>query len=188
MNQQKLEDGIRLFLEGLGLNVDCDQHLRDTPARVGRAWANEFASGYTQNPSDILNVEFSDQCQELIIVKDIPFVSHCAHHIVPFSGVAHVGYLPRNGRITGLSKLARVVDCYAHRLQIQERLTRQVATAIDANLQPEGVGVVMSAVHSCMVCRGVRKPGAVTITSCLLGSMKDDSQLRSEFLSLVQDR
>jgi len=184
MNQEKVEQGVRLFLEGLGLDIASDQHLQKTPERVARAWITEFASGYAQKPEDIIKPMFSEDCDELIIVRDIPFQSHCAHHIVMFSGRAHIGYLPKNGRITGLSKLARVVDMYSNRLQVQERITRQVAEAVMNQLDASGVGVVMDAAHSCMVCRGVKKPGASTVTSCMLGAMREDFQLRNEFLSL----
>jgi GTP cyclohydrolase I len=186
LNKRKMNQGIRMFLEGLGLDVEEDQHLKDTPRRVTRAWAEEFACGYLEDPGEVLTTAFEEECDELIIVKNIPFVSHCAHHLVEISGVAHVGYLPKKGRITGLSKLARVVDIYAHRLQVQERLTRQVAHAIQKHLDPKGVGVILSASHSCMVCRGVKKPGAVTVTSCVLGEMRKDTNLRAEFISLCQ--
>lgn len=189
MDKQKVEQGVRLFLEGLGLDHEQDQHLLKTPERVARAWINEFAAGYEQDPKGILQIGFSEQCDELIIVKNIPFVSHCAHHIVPFSGVGHIGYLPnKDGKITGLSKLARVLDVFACRLQVQERVTRQTAHAIMNNLEARGVGVILEAEHSCMVCRGVKKPGATTVTSCLLGAMRDDQHLRTEFMSLCMSR
>lgn len=186
VDKAKVEQGVHLFLEGLGLDPEEDQHLRETPQRVARAWADEFAHGYEQDPKDILKVSFSENCDELIIVKNIPFTSHCAHHLVEFIGKAHIGYLPRDGRITGLSKLARVLDVYAHRLQVQERITRQTAHAIFQNLNARGVGVILEASHDCMVCRGVKKPGALTVTSCLLGEMREDQNLRSEFISLTQ--
>jgi len=187
MDKEKIEEGVRLFLEGLGLNYEEDQHLLKTPERVARAWVNEFAVGYEQDPKKILQVSFAEPCDELIIVKNIPFVSHCAHHIVPFSGVGHIGYLPnKDGRITGLSKLARVLDVFACRLQVQERITRQTAHAIYNALEARGVGVVLEAEHSCMVCRGVKKPGAMTVTSCLLGEMREDQNLRQEFISLCK--
>lgn len=187
MDREKVEQGVRLFLEGLGLDHETDQHLLRTPERVARAWVTEFACGYTQDPKEILQVTFAEPCDELIIVKDIPFVSHCAHHLVPFSGVGHIGYLPnKDGRITGLSKLARVLDVFACRLQVQERITRQTAHAIHDVLEARGVGVILKAEHSCMVCRGVKKPGALTVTSCLLGQMRNDQNLRQEFISLCK--
>jgi GTP cyclohydrolase I len=173
--------GIQKFLHGLGVDLN-DQHLIRTPDRVVKAWAEEFASGYSQDPKKILSVEFVEDCDEMIIVKDIPFTSHCSHHLVQFSGTCKIGYVPKK-KITGLSKLARVLDVYAKRLQVQERLTRQVAEAIQKYLIPLGTGVVISAVHSCMVCRGVQKPGSVTITSCLLGKMRTDKAMRQEFLN-----
>ena len=182
MDEKKVASGIRMFLEGLGLDLQ-DQHLRKTPERVAKTWMDTFASGYSQNAEEILSVGFDEKSyDEMIIVKDISFTSHCAHHIVPFSGTAKIGYVPGK-KIVGLSKLARVLDMYAKRLQVQERLTVQVAEAIQKYLRPVGVGVVITATHSCMVCRGVQKPGSVTITSCLLGSMREDKAMRQEFLS-----
>ena len=173
--------GIRKFLYGLGLDMN-DQHLQQTPERVVKAWVNEFASGYSLDPKEILSVEFADDCDEMIVVKNIPFTSHCIHHLVQFSGTAKIGYVPK-GKITGLSKLARVLDVFAKRLQIQERLTKQIALAIQEHLKPVGTGVVLSAGHSCMECRGVQKPGSITITSCLLGGMRTDKAMREEFLN-----
>lgn len=181
MNEYQMKDGIKLFLEGLGLDLK-DQHLKNTPARVARAWIETFAAGYLQDPKDIFSIEFDEKCNEMVIVKDIPYISHCAHHLVPFLGKAKIGYVP-NGKITGLSKLARVLDVYAHRLQVQERLTRQVAEAIQEYIEPLGVGVVLTGEHQCMTTRGVYKPGSVTITSCLLGQMREDSAMRMEFLN-----
>jgi len=176
-----MKEGITKFLQGLGLDL-TDQHLKRTPERVVKAWIDEFGSGYTQNPKDVLAVEFKEKCDEMIVVKGIPFTSHCSHHLVEFSGTCKIGYVPKR-KITGLSKLARVLDVYAHRLQVQERLTRQVAEAIMKHLDPMGVGVVIEAAHSCMICRGVKKPGSITITSCLLGKMRTDKAMRSEFLN-----
>lgn len=181
MNKLMIKDGIELFLEGLGLDIR-DQHLKNTPERVAKAWINTFASGYLQDPKDILSVEFDEKCDEMVVIKDIPYISHCAHHLVPFSGTAKIGYVP-DKTITGLSKLARVLDVYAHRLQVQERLTREVAEAIQEHLNPLGVGVVLTGEHQCMTTRGVYKPGSITITSCLLGEMRSDKSMREEFLN-----
>lgn len=177
----KIEKGIVLFLKGLGLNVK-DQHLRSTPRRVAKAWAEYFGAGYDSDPSTYLNVEFSDSYDQMVVVKDIPLISHCAHHIVPFVGTAKIGYLPANGRITGLSKLARVLQGYAARLQIQEQLTRQVAQALQDVLKPKGCGVIIEAEHFCMSRRGARATGSTTVTSYLLGSFRDEPETRAEFL------
>jgi len=185
IDETKLVKGIRLFFEGLGLGAElADQHFRDTPKRVAKAWKEHFGAGYELDPKKYLNVEFSDDYDQMVVVKDIPFMSHCAHHIVPFCGVAKIGYLPDEKRITGLSKLARVLNGYAQRLQIQEQLTRQVASAIQEVLRPKGVGVVLEAEHFCMTRRGVKAPGSMTITSCLLGSFRDEPETRAEFLNM----
>lgn len=177
----KIKKGIVLFLEGLGLDLN-DQHLIRTPDRVARAWTQFFGIGYLQKAEDILNVEFCTPYQGLVVVKDIPFTSHCCHHLVPFHGTAKIGYLP-DKHVTGLSKLGRILDMYAKRLQVQEELTQEVAQAIERVLHPRGVGVVITAEHMCMTHRGVQKPGSVTVTSCLLGEMLTDPQLRQEFLN-----
>lgn len=184
MNERVIKDGVRIFLKGLGLDLK-DQHLKDTPARVAKAWIETFASGYRFTDKDIkkiLSVEFKDNYDEMIVVKDIPFISHCSHHLVPFCGVAKIGYVPK-GRIVGLSKLARVLDVFAHRLQVQERLTEQVAETLNKYIKPEGVGVVLSASHMCMTSRGVQKSGSVMVTSCLLGKMRSNQAMRAEFLN-----
>jgi len=173
--------GITMFLKGLGLNTE-DQHLQKTPLRVAKAWRDFFGKGYFQRPEDILTVEFNSRYTGLVIVKDIPFVSHCAHHLVEFSGTAKIGYQPKD-RITGLSKLARILDLYACRLQVQEDLTQEIAEALMTGLEPNGVGVVLTAAHQCMCHRGVMKPGSLTITSCLQGTILTDSGLKQEFLN-----
>ncbi|MEQ1501348.1 MAG: GTP cyclohydrolase I FolE [Myxococcota bacterium] len=159
--------------------------LRGTPDRVVRAYT-EFFSGYEQDPVDILSRTFEqvDGYDEMVVLRDIPMESHCEHHMVPFVGVAHIGYLP-DKRVVGISKLARVLDVYTHRLQIQEKLTRQVAEAIQNVLQPQGVGVVIEATHQCMTTRGVHKTGVKMVTSCLLGAFRDDPSTRREFLSMI---
>lgn len=184
MDGKRIKDGVELFLKGLGLDLK-DQHLKDTPKRVAKAWIETFASGYQFTDVDIkrmLSIEFKDNYDAMIVVKDIPFISHCSHHLVPFCGVAKIGYVPK-GKIVGLSKLARVLDVFAHRLQVQERLTEQVAETLDKFIEPEGVGVVLSASHMCMTSRGVFKPGSEMVTSCLLGKMRTDSNMRAEFLN-----
>ena len=181
-DEKKMEEGMRIFLEGMGVDTN-DQHIKNTPSRVMRAWRDSFGAGYQTTPDDVLNVEFADDYDQMIVVKDIPFMSFCAHHVVPFTGTAKIGYIPSDGRITGLSKLARVLYCFAQRLQIQERLTRQVADAIQEKLNPKAVGVVLSAEHMCMTRRGVQAPGSMTVTSCLLGNFRDEPETRAEFLN-----
>jgi GTP cyclohydrolase I len=168
------------LLAALGVDVEADG-LHDTPRRVAAAYA-ELLTPKPFNPTTFPNDEGYD---ELVVARDIPFHSLCEHHLLPFSGVAHVAYLPGD-RILGLSKLARVVELYARRLQVQERLTMQVARWIEAELQPRGVGVVMEAEHLCMTVRGVQKPGTTTVTSALLGMVRDDTRTRTEFLTLVR--
>jgi len=176
--------GIEMFLEAMGLDL-TDQHLKETPERVRKAWVNEFGSGYAfgeKEIGEILSVDFEEEYDEMVVLKDIPFLSHCSHHIVPFSGVAKIGYVP-DKKVVGLSKLARVLDAYALRLQVQERLTKEVAEAIMKHLQPLGVGVVLEASHYCMCHRGAKKPGSKMVTSYLLGQMREDKSMREEFLN-----
>lgn len=168
------------LLAALGADPGSE-HLRETPRRVGKAYA-ELLSPAPFNATTFPNEAGYD---ELVLVRDIPFQSLCAHHLLPFQGTAHVAYLP-GGRIIGLSKLGRVVDKFAHDLQIQERLTTQIADWIEQTLEPRGVGVIIEAEHLCMSLRGVQKPGAVTTTSALRGLVRDDSRTRQEFLSLVR--
>jgi GTP cyclohydrolase I len=160
--------------------------LLDTPARVVRSWSELFA-GYRQDPAEILKTTFGEVhgYDEMVLLKGIPFHSFCEHHMLPFEGKAHVAYLPKE-RVVGLSKLARLVDCYARRLQIQERMTREIANAIMTHLQPQGCGVVIEAAHGCMVCRGVKKEGARMVTSALEGEFKTPAT-RAEFLSLIKE-
>lgn len=160
--------------------------IRDTPRRVARMWAEELLVGYLQDPKQILKVQFvAEKYDEIVLVRDIEFFSICEHHLLPFYGVAHVGYIPR-GKVVGVSKLARLVDCFARRLQLQERLTEQIASTLMETLQPEAVGVVLEAKHLCMVLRGVRKQNAVMSTSALLGAFRDDPKARAEFFALIK--
>lgn len=168
------------LLAALGADVDSE-HLRETPRRVAKAYA-ELLSPTPFNATTFPNDGGYD---ELVLVRDIPFQSLCAHHLLPFYGTAHVAYLP-GGRIIGLSKLGRVVDLFAHELQIQERLTVQIADWLEQRLEPRGVGVIVEAEHLCMSLRGVQKSGALTVTSALRGLVKDDPRTRQEFLSLVK--
>ena len=186
-DQERAEAAVRELLIAIGENPER-QGLVDTPARVARAYREMFAGLYV-DPDDVLNTTFDEEHDELVLVKDIPMYSTCEHHLVSFHGVAHVGYIPGvEGRITGLSKLARVVDLYARRPQVQERLTGQVADAMMRKLDPRGVIVVVEAEHLCMAMRGVRKPGATTTTSAVRGQFKTDSTLRSEALDLILRR
>jgi GTP cyclohydrolase I len=163
------------------------QGLHETPHRVDRAWQH-WTSGYLQDPAEILKVfeDGAQQYNELVIVKGIPVYSHCEHHLAPFFGFATVGYTP-NGRIVGLSKMARLVDCFARRLQVQERLTMQIAEALMEHVQPLSAGVIIRCRHLCMESRGIRMPGQVTVTSALLGEMRSNLALRTEFLALEKD-
>ena len=179
----RVERAVREILHALGEDPDRDG-LRDTPARVARAYA-ELYGGLGQEPEDVLTTTFDLGHDELVLVKDIEVYSSCEHHLVPFSGVAHVGYVPaEDGRITGLSKLARLVDVYARRPQVQERLTTQVADAMVERLQPRGVIVVLACEHLCMTMRGVRQPGSRTVTSAVRGQLRDPAT-RAEAMSLV---
>jgi GTP cyclohydrolase I len=175
---------VRELLIAIGENPDRDG-LKSTPERVARAYAEVFG-GLHVNPDEVLETTFDENHDELVLVKDIPLYSTCEHHLVPWHGSAAVGYIPgEDGRITGLSKLARLVDLYARRPQVQERLTSQVADAVMRRLEPRGVIVVIQAEHLCMAMRGIRKPGAVTMTSAVRGIFKSDPRTRSEALGLI---
>lgn len=185
-SEQFTENDWRRLLSALGENPDR-QGLRDTPTRVAKAWAH-WTSGYRQNPEEVLKVfeDGAERYNELIIVRGIPVYSHCEHHLAPFFGCATVGYLPR-GRIVGLSKLTRLVDCFAKRLQVQERLTLQVAESLMEHLNPVAVGVIVRCRHMCMESRGIRTPGEETVTSALLGDLQTNLGLRTEFLALARE-
>lgn len=185
LSQADAEAAVRTLIEWAG-DDPGREGLVDTPARVARSYRELFA-GYEVEPRDYLERTFEEVggYDQLVVLKDIRFVSFCEHHMLPVVGVAHVGYLPTY-RVVGISKLARVVRGYARRLQIQEKLTSQIAHAIDAVLKPQGVGVVIEAEHSCMTMRGVDAPGASLTTSALLGVVRDDARTREEFLRLVR--
>src|ERR1700742_3696282 len=183
-DQPRAEAAVRELLHAIGEDPDRDG-LRETPARVARAYREMFSGLYT-DPESVLNTMFDEEHNELVIVKEIPLYSTCEHHLVSFHGVAHVGYIPgKDGRVTGLSKIARLVDLYAKRPQVQERLTAQVADALMRKLDPRGVIVVIEAEHLCMSMRGVRKPGAITTTSAVRGQFKTDNASRAEALELI---
>ncbi len=181
-DQQGVEDASRALLEAIGEDINREG-LHNTPARMGRAW-RELLSGLEEDPRDHLKTTFEVGTDEIVMVRDIPFYSVCEHHLLPFYGHAHVGYIPKGGRVTGLSKLARVVEGYARRPQVQERLTAQIADAIDEVLAPQGVIVVVEAEHMCMTMRGISKPGSSTVTSALRGIVKRDAT-RAEMMSLA---
>ena len=183
-DQQRAEAAILELLYAIGEDPDRDG-LRETPSRVARAYREMFSGLYT-DPDSVLNMMFDEEHDELVIVKEIPLYSTCEHHLVSFHGVAHVGYIPgMNGRVTGLSKIARMVDLYAKRPQVQERLTSQIADALVRQLDPSGVIVVVEAEHLCMAMRGVRKPGAITTTSAVRGLFKTNAASRAEALDLI---
>ncbi len=178
-----IEQAVRTILKAVGEDPERDG-LLETPRRVARMYAEMF-SGLTQDPARHLRVTFPEVYDEMVLVRDIRFTSMCEHHLLPFSGVAHVAYIP-NGRVTGLSKLARVVEEVARRPQVQERLTQQVADLIETELESKGVAVILSAEHSCMSIRGVRKSGSQTITSAVRGLFKTNPASRAEVMSLIK--
>jgi GTP cyclohydrolase I len=185
IDQQRIARAVREIIDAIGEDPSRDG-LVETPERIGRMYAELFA-GLTQDPQDVLRRGFEEDHKEMVILKDIPFYSLCEHHFLPFHGSAHVGYVPE-GKIVGVSKLARVVEILARRPQMQERLTSQVADAIMTGLSPDGVAVVIEAEHLCMTMRGVQKPGARMITSAIRGGFRRRGVTRSEFLSLVQGK
>lgn len=179
---ERVAAAVREILLGVGEDPDREG-LQDTPMRVARAYAEMFA-GLNQDPAEILATTFELGHDEMVLVRDIEVWSTCEHHLLPFTGVAHVGYIPASGRITGLSKLARLVDAYARRPQVQERLTSEVADALVTHLSPQGVIVVIECEHLCMTMRGVHKPGAKTVTSAVRGVMAHPAT-RAEAMSLI---
>ncbi len=183
-SREEAEAAVRTLLAWAG-DDPSREGLRDTPARVVRAYEEYFA-GYAQDPFDILQRTFEeiDGYDEMIVLRDIRFESHCEHHLAPIIGVAHIGYLPTT-RVVGISKLARIVEVYAKRLQIQEKMTAQIANIIDEVLKPAGVAVTIEAEHQCMTCRGVHKPGVTMSTSRMLGAFRKDEKTRREFLAII---
>ena len=183
-DHEKIEHGVRSIFEGLGLDPN-ERTIRDTPGRVARMFDEIFA-GLVVDPSDVLDVVFEEGHDELVLIRDIPFASICEHHLIPFVGRAHVGYLPNEaGQVTGLSKLARLVDLVAKRPNLQERITTTIADTLEKALSPRGVIVIIEAEHYCMTMRGIRKPGAVTVTSAVRGRMRDDPRTRAEAMALA---
>ena len=187
MDREKIAQGVRLILEGVGEDP-TREGLARTPERVADMYEEIFA-GLGQDPAEHFCVTFNEGHQEMVLVKDIPLYSVCEHHLVPFMGRVHVGYIPaKDGHICGLSKLARVVDVFAKRPQVQERLTSQIADTIIENLKPQGVIVVIEAEHLCMSMRGVKKPGALTMTSAVRGIFERNAATRAEAMSLIMGR
>ncbi len=183
--QARIQAAVREILLAVGENPDREG-LLETPARVARMY-DEILSGMREEPREHLQKQFStDKHGELVLVKDISIYSLCEHHMLPFYGRAHIAYIPKDGRITGLSKLARMADGYARRLQVQERLTTQIADAVMDVLQPRGVLVVIEAEHMCMTMRGVQKPGSLTVTSAVRGYFEKDVKARAEAMSLIR--
>ena len=181
---EKIAAGVRLMLEGMGEDPERDGLLK-TPERVAQFYA-ELTSGMWENAAEHIVPLPGDSHDEMVIVKDIFIASVCEHHLAPFVGKVHIAYIPKNGRIVGLSKLARIAEIYAKRLQVQERLTQQIAQTLFEELEPIGVMVVMEAEHTCMTLRGVKKPGAITITSSVLGGFRKDARTRAEAMSLIK--
>uniref|UniRef100_UPI001C860FB9 GTP cyclohydrolase I FolE n=1 Tax=Geodermatophilus sabuli TaxID=1564158 RepID=UPI001C860FB9 len=187
VDQERAAAAVRELLLAVGEDPDRPG-LKETPGRVARAYAETFA-GLWQDPADVLATTFDEDHDEMVLVKDIPMYSTCEHHLVPFHGVAHIGYIPgEDGRVTGLSKLARLVEVYARRPQVQERMTSQIADALSEVLKPRGVLVVIEAEHLCMAMRGIRKPGSTTVTSAVRGIFRDNPATRAEAMSLVLGR
>jgi len=187
VDQAKIQRAVVLIIEAIGEDPKREG-LANTPQRVAEMYAELF-SGLARDPKEELATGFGEGHREMVVVKDIPFYSMCEHHLLPFYGLAHVGYIPNvNGRVVGASKLARVVEIVAHRPQLQERMTTQVAEAIVEALNPEGVGVVIEAEHLCMTMRGIKKPGSNIVTSANRGTFRRRAATRAEFLSLIARR
>jgi GTP cyclohydrolase I len=184
IDKPRIEAAVREILAAIGEDPDRDG-IRNTPSRVARMYEEIFA-GLESDPGDVLNVTFEADHDEMVLVKDIPFASVCEHHLIPFVGKAHVAYIPNDdGRITGLSKLGRLVEGFARRPQVQERMTSQIADTLLRVLEPRGVVVVLEAEHLCMSMRGVKKPGSTTITSAVRGLFRDDARTRAEAMSFI---
>jgi GTP cyclohydrolase I len=179
----RLARGVRLILEGIGEDPDREG-LRETPRRVAEMYA-ELTAGMREDPNEHIVPLSGNKHDEMVIVKDISIASLCEHHLAPFVGKCHIAYIPKNGRILGVSKLARLSETFAHRLQLQERLTSEIANTLFDKLQPLGVMVVIEAEHTCMTLRGVKKPGAKTVTSAVLGGFRKDPRTRAEAMALI---
>ena len=181
---KKIERGVKLILEGVGENPQRSG-LKETPLRVARMFS-EIMGGIREDPAEQLQAIQSEKHDEMVLIKNIPLYSMCEHHLLPFAGVAHLAYIPKGGRIVGLSKIARIVDIFSRRLQVQERLTKQIADLIMEHLKPLGVMVVIEAEHMCMSMRGAKKPKSLTVTSALRGSFRTHSATRAEAMTLIR--
>lgn len=186
IDRERIRDAVRTIIEAIGEDPNREG-LIETPRRVAEMYEEIFV-GLSEDPSRHLEVTFTEDHDEMILVRDITFYSLCEHHFLPFFGHAHIAYIPRGGRVTGLSKLARVVEGYARRPQMQERLTSQIADLLMEKLEPEGVAVVMEAEHMCMSMRGVNKPGSKTVTSAVRGIFREDKKTRAELFALIMGR
>lgn len=186
IDEAKIEEAVHMILEAIGEDPKREG-LQNTPKRVARMYSEIFA-GMNSNPREFLKVSFTEFHDELVLVKDIPLYSMCEHHLLPFYGKAHVAYIPRGGKVVGISKLTRVAEAYALRPQLQERLTSQIADCINESLKPFGVAVVIEAEHMCMTMRGVRKPGASTVTSAVRGIFETRPETRAEVFSLINQK
>ncbi|WP_191567426.1 GTP cyclohydrolase I FolE [Metabacillus idriensis] len=186
IDTDKIEYAVNLLLEAIGEDTNREGII-ETPKRVAKMY-KELFEGLGQDPSEHLSKVFTEDHDDLVLVKDIPFYSICEHHLVPFYGKAHIGYIPSNGRITGLSKLARTLEVITRKPQVQERITNELANAINYVLSPQGVIVVIEAEHMCMTMRGIKKPGSMTVTSTFRGILKDNREFRNEALSLINNQ
>jgi GTP cyclohydrolase I len=184
VDRAKIITGVRLILEGIGEDPDRDG-LQKTPERVADFYA-ELTEGMWENPKDHIIPLPGDSHDEMVLVKDIAIASVCEHHLAPFVGKCHIAYIPKSGRIVGLSKLARIAEIFSRRLQVQERLTQEIAGTLFSEIDPIGVMVVIEAEHTCMTLRGVKKPGAITITSAVLGGFRKDPRTRAEAMALIR--
>jgi GTP cyclohydrolase I len=184
VDEARIEKAVREILSAVGEDLNREG-LKDTPARVARMYG-ELLAGMRDDPNTHISRVFNENYDEIVLLRDIPFYSMCEHHLMPFIGSAHVAYLP-SGKILGVSKLARIVDCFARRLQTQERLTSQIADCLMTNLKPQGVAVVLEASHSCMTIRGIKKPGSVMVTSAVRGLFRKDPRSRNEIMSLIHN-
>jgi len=185
MDEDKIRTAVKMILEGIGENPEREG-LRDTPQRVAKMYM-EFFQGLNEDPAEYMRVTFAEDHDEMVLLKGIPLYSMCEHHLLPFIGKAHVAYIPQNGKIIGLSKLARVLETLSRRPQVQERLTSQIAEVIKKTINPRGVLVVIEAEHLCMSLRGVKKPGVMTITSAVRGMFRESVATRAEALSFIKD-
>ena len=179
---ERIEKAVVEILSAVGEDIEREG-LKSTPKRVARMY-EELLGGMKRDPKENLKSVFTENYDEIVLLRDVPFYSICEHHLMPFIGTANIAYLP-DGKLLGVSKLARIVDCFAHQMQLQERLTSQIANFIMDNLRPKGVAVVLEAAHSCMTIRGIKKPGSTMVTSALRGIFKKDSRTRSEVMSLI---